>query len=51
MDEPQPKSQPNPRRRPSAQLATESVIATYIHAISDRHRDEREAEKPARSDS
>ena len=37
---------PTPSHRPSVQLATAAVVASYIHEISDRHRrrDDREDE-------
>lgn len=35
---PTPNSHPDPVNRPSIQLTTDAVVASYIHSISDRHR-------------
>jgi hypothetical protein len=35
---PTPNSPTGPETGPSIQLTTDAVVASYIHAISDRHR-------------
>ena len=37
MIRPTPNCQADPTSGPSAQLRTDAVVASYIHAISDRH--------------
>ncbi len=43
MIRPRPNSPTGPATGPSIQLTTDAVIASYIHAISDRHRREEQA--------
>ncbi|HUE26237.1 MAG TPA: hypothetical protein VMP89_05645 [Solirubrobacteraceae bacterium] len=40
MIRPTPNSPTGPTTGPNIQLTTDAVIASYIHAISDRHRRE-----------
>jgi hypothetical protein len=40
MIRPRPNAPAGPAPGPSLQLTTDAVIASYIHAISDRHRRE-----------
>lgn len=43
MIRPRPNSPTGPATGPSIELTTDAVIASYIHAISDRHRREDKA--------
>ena len=43
MPRPTPNSATGSAPRPSIQLTTDAVVASYIHAISDRHHREEQA--------